>query len=227
MAVVFGLFSSGGDIVNTKYLCQSWQALLQQVVYLCGRGYHYYHITYLPSHKEEKFTTIDEKLIEKYKTDTKPYTRSRLKAKGVCNYFYIRFSNIAIILKTEGSVREEINEDDKFSDVRRSPMLLSVSDKVCLSVHYFEQKRLTVKLEKECYQTIKASLLAVANTKNKYKMIKTFNNLNGLPSWAGIIAQKRKLAQFLCAKAKKNNVLLEQKELRIIDKRTPVKVWVE
>lgn len=213
--------------MDTKYLCQSWQALIQQVVYLCGRGYHYYHILYLPSHKEDKFLQIDKKLINKYKTDTKPYTRSRLKGRGVCNYFYIRYNNIALIMKTDGSIQDGIVEDDKFSDVRYSPMILKISEIVSLSIHYFEKKRLTVKLEKECYQTIKAKLLDAANTKNKYKMIKTFNMVNGFPAWAGIIAQKRRLAKFLCEKAKKNNVLLEQKELRIVDKRTPVKVWVE
>lgn len=212
--------------MDAKYLCESWQGLLQQLVYLISRGYTFYHITYLPRDKEEKWIKVDEKLIEKYKTNKSKWQRSRLKNKGVANYFYIRWDNIAIILHTKGDLETGIVRDDKFSDIHQKPLVFKISDLVAFSIQFFNDK-VNVKFDKETYEGMKEHFYDVAKTKNKFKIIKSFEKLNGVPPWAGIIAQKRNLVKFLVEQSKRHDVKITQKEFKLKDKRTPVKVWVE
>ena len=57
--------------MKINYLCNSWQYLLQQVVYMVGRGYYNYHVGTIPTDKVAKANKIDKKIIEKYKIDCK------------------------------------------------------------------------------------------------------------------------------------------------------------
>ncbi|MEK3797642.1 hypothetical protein MHI18_05130 [Peribacillus sp. FSL H8-0477] len=59
--------------------------------------------------------------------------------------------------------------------------------------------------------------------------INTFNNLNGLPSWGGIVSQKIKMKDQLVKKMKKQlpqeKVYVFSKKMIINTKRTAVKVF--
>jgi hypothetical protein len=212
--------------VSTRYVCASWQGLLQQLVYLIGRGYFFYHVTYLPVNKKEKYSQIDAKLIGKYKTDKTKWQRSRLKAKGVANFYYLRWKHVAVILHTLGEQEDEIIYDDKFLDIRKNPLLLKISELVAFNIQIVD-RRVTVKLAKDTYEGLRIELHQVAKTKSKEKMAKAFDRINGFPAWAGIIVQKRRLAWYLCEQAKKHNIQLDQSELRFVDQRKPVKVFQE
>ncbi len=213
--------------MDAKYLCESWQGLLQQVVYLVSKGYYHYSITYLPSEKKEKWLQIDGKMIEKYKTNKSKWTRSRNKKKGLRSYFYLRQENIMIVMHTPGEIEPGVVHDDQFQDIHQKHLILKISDLVSFSVQFFNNERLTVRFDKQTYEGFRMHFHELAKTKNKVKMIKSFERLNGFPPWAGIISQKRQLSQYLIKQAKRHNVKLSSKELVIKDKRKPVKVWSE
>lgn len=216
--------------MNTKYLTNTWQGLLQMIVFLVGHGYHYYHIEYLPAKKQDKYVEIDRKIITKYQTEKTKYQRAYAKRKKLANFMYLRWENIAIILHTNGSFAEGIIADDKFNDVKHQPIFLKISDLVAFDIQFVNKKgqaerTVTVRMSREMYQGQKDHLFTIAQTKSKKIMIAEYDKLNGLPAWAGIIAQKRRLAQHLVKMAEKNFVQLEQRELRINDKRKIVSIW--
>jgi hypothetical protein len=212
--------------MGTRYLCATWQGLLQELVYLVGVGYHYYHVTYLPERKKQKWYDIDHKLITKYKADKNKFERARQKRKGIANFFYVRWENVAVILHTEGELEDGVIIDDQFHDICQRPLRIRVSDLVSFDIVKFGD-RYTVKLSKDTYKGLKAELVEVVKTKNRYKIIHAYDRVNGFPAWAGIINQKRLLAEFVCRQADKHGVRLFVKDLRIVDRRKPVKVWLD
>lgn len=214
------------SIVSNGYMYEvaSWQGLLQHFVYLIGRGYYHYCIVTLPEKKRNRWQQIDQKIIAKYHTETDKFRRSRRKVNGLANFHYLRWDSVAVILHTEGKVDENILVDDKFLDARSVPVILRIS-KLSVFRIYRYGGRWTINLARETYQGIKAELIELALCRNVKLMVYTFDKLNGYPPWAGIIAQKRQLAQLLCKEAKKHQVFLSIAQLRITDKRKPVTVW--
>lgn len=210
-----------------RYLCNSWQALVQQAVHYLSRcNYHYFHVIHLPEKKRDKWVKIDEKLINKYKCYRNKDQRYDNKKSGYANFVYLRWEHIAIILHSEGKIESDILYDDRFYDIRKNSMYLKVSDFTHLEIKTFEGK-ITVSLTQDTYEKIRKMLQRVAKTKDKKKMIQMFNKLNGLPAYAGIISQKRSLAEYLCERARKHKVVLHLKELRFVDKRKVYKVWAD
>src|SRR5699024_8710462 len=94
------------------YLCKNWKGFLQQIVSQLAFGYEHYHIIVYPEQKKEKWLSIDKKLIDKYKTKKSKFKRSRLKAQGFANFYFLRWENIAIILHSEGHMGNDIVYDD-------------------------------------------------------------------------------------------------------------------
>jgi hypothetical protein len=232
--------------MSTKYLNYeviSWQGLIQQLVYLLGRGYYYWCLMYLSESKRDRWHKTDQKLINKYQMDISKHQRSYRKKKGISNFYYLRWEHIAVMLHTEGTLPE--NYDDKFFDIRNTKLTLRIGPFSAVTISYEKDTRkkkakkkggkrvkgekrknvIVVRLEKECYRNLKAELREVAQTKNKAKMIRMFDRLNGFPSWSGIFCQKEQLAKYLVSEAKKHNVKLSLSDLRIVRKRFPVKVF--
>jgi len=213
------------------YLCDSWQGLLQQLVYLVGRGYIYWHVTYFPMNKQKKWEQIDEKLIKKYGTDKSKWQRSRLKVKGMANFMYLRWKQIAVILHTNGDLPEDFSLNDPFSDIRYRHLTLKISELTSFDIQYIQKSgyqdyTVTVRFSKEMYRGLKDELYEVSKIKDPNLMKKTFEKINGFPAWAGIVSQRRFLAKYLVKQARKNDVKLNESELKIKDRRVPVKVWI-
>lgn len=59
----------------------------------------------------------------------------------------------------------------------------------------------TVKLDKNTYKGIKDTLEITLQTHNKKLVCGEFDRLNGIPAYAGVIEQKRKLAKFVLNRA--------------------------
>lgn len=219
--------------MNTRYLVQSWQGLLQQLVYMVGRGYYFYHVVEYPMKKQAKWLSIDQKLIAKYEMGLSKFQRSRLKKKGYANFFFLRFEQIGFILHTLGEVKEGVQIDDHFYDIREKPMIINVGT-VSFSIKFVNKKGqservLYVSLEKGFYRGIKDHLAEIAKAKNKRQLIKEFEKINNFPAWAGVVAQKRRLLNYLLAEAKKHDIFFSQQDMqqhfKIKDVRKPVKVW--
>jgi len=221
--------------VGTKYQYRyevvSWIGLIQIIVQLVGQGYFFWHLTYIPTEKFNAFrpkrlAAVDEKIINKYKTRKNENQRAYAKSKGLANFYYLRWQNVIVILHTLGQIDPKIVYDDKFFDIRKTPLILRVGEFSAYKIQIVNNT-VNVVMEREFYRSIKAGLQEVAKTKNKFKMIKAFDRLNGIPAWSGIIKQKMSLAEFLVREAKKHSVQLSLNDLRIVKKRTPVKVFRE
>lgn len=206
------------------YLCDRWQGFIQQTVFLIGRGYHFHCLAILPEKKKERWDEIDKKLIGKYQADKSKFQRARQKQKGTTNFFYLRWDNLALILHTKGVIADGIAYDDRFLDVRDKPLTISISENITLLV-YVENGKVSVKLEKESYRGFKACIEDVCKLKDKRTIIREFDKINGLPAFSGIIDQKRRLATFTAKQAKKHQVDLSPKELRVNTRRKIFKVF--
>lgn len=207
--------------MDTNYMCVSWQALLQMIVHLVGRGYYFYCITHLPEHKRARWSSIDRKLIARYQTDKSKFQRARCKSKKTANFFYLRWENISILLHTAGELGN-IEYIDHFTDIRHQPIHLAISDLIsfAIGVNAMQTKgeiknKVFVRLSRESYRGVKDELAECAKSTNKYIMKMAYDRLNGLPAYSGIINQKRNLAKFLSIQAKRHGSDLKASQLRI------------
>lgn len=221
--------------MSTKYLnyeTVSWQGFIQMIVYLAGTGYYHWHLIYLPESKKEKWPAIDKKLITKYGMDISKFTRRDRKKRKFANFYYLRWENVVLLLHTDGEILDAVIKKiekqndtiDQFFDIRKTRLSFKIGDYTSFDI-YYEKGKIGVKLSKECYRKFKDHLYDVAHSKNPIAMKKAFERINGYPSWAGVYAQKKMLAKFLVSQAKKNNVKLSTKDLRIISKRIVYKVF--
>ena len=200
-----------------NYLCENWQGFLQMCVFLIGRGYrHYCHVVY-PLRKRYKWEEIDRKLIQKYGTDKSKFQRSRSKKKGIANFYFLRWYDQAVIFRTAGEVSGAIINDDRFYDVTEKAMEVKVSDDIKFRIP--REKSVTVRLTKDSYRGFKAVLWDVCASKDRRAIISEFDKINGIPSWKGIIAQKRMLAAYAVKQARQHHVPLKRNKLRISTKR--------
>lgn len=205
------------------YLVKSWQALMQQLVFLAGQGYTYYYVAYLPPHKKEKFDSIDKKLITKYQTNVSKYQRYRFKQKNQANFIYLRWEHIAVIVHTNGNI-PTIEGMDSFKNLKDGAMVIQLSKFLALSVVTYNGKT-TVRFSRESYRTLKTHISTYAKHKQKAKIIETIQKLNGIPAYKGVFEQKRQLVEFAIQELDKNGVYAGVNEFRVTNKRKLYKVF--
>lgn len=215
--------------IKYKYELDSWQALLQQLNNLVNKQckYYFWHLTYLPISKKDKWLDIDLKLIQRYQSNKTAKQRISIRKKGYARYAYLRWENIVFILHTEGQIPEGM-EQDKFFDIRKKSISFDISDLVGFEIQNSKGKTI-IKLADETYKTIKEELSIVAKSADIFKMKNTYNKLNGFPSWSGIINQKKDLAQFLVKESRKYNVNSKKfvySSIFIRMQRKTVKTWL-
>ena len=202
-----------------EYICASWQGLLQQLAWLLSRGYWYHHVTYLPERKRDRWERIDQKLIKKYGCDKTKWQRARLKKKGVANFYYLRWENVAVLMHTSGDIPSDIVYDDHFRNImakgKKNRLKVQISPLVGFEF-YQDPKGITVKLDKQTYAGIKDHLETVVATKNVAKIVHEYNKLNGFPAFRGIVRQKIELAKFILNRAGHHQIRLSPQDLRII-----------
>ncbi len=215
--------------LKINYICSSWQGLLQQAVYLVSRGYYNYCLTQYPENKRDRWSCIDQKMIEKYRCNLSKYQRARFKNKGIANYYYLRWDALSLMMHTSGQLPEGITADDKFYDCKekknRLVIPIGIIKMQIMPPGDPNNIRVTVRLTKESYRDVKSSLLSACRSQNKYMIIKEYDRLNGLPAWAGIVEQKRMIAGYVAHQARKNHIPLQINELRINTYRKVYPVW--
>jgi hypothetical protein len=184
---------------------------------MIARGYrHYCHVVY-PLRKEYKWEKIDRKLIKKYGITESKDRRSRLKKKGIANFYFLRWYDQAVIFHTAGEISDAIIYDDHFYNVTEKALEVKVSDDIRFRIT--REKSVTVRLTKDSYRGLKAVLWDVCTTKDRRAIIREFDKFNGIPSWKGIIEQKRMLAAYVVKQARQHQVHLKRTDLRISTKR--------
>lgn len=196
--------------MKVDYLCNSWQFMLQQLVYLVGRGYYHYHVGYIKAGKEDKALKIDAKIIGKYNINLSKYQRARRKQKKLANFYYLRWQNVFIILYTDGKLDVEL--DDSFYDVRlkqteANRLKVKISEaiefNICLQHKDSSKRSVTVALSNLTYKNLRAEIEELIQQKQIKKLEEFFANLRGLPAWNGVIKQEYKLLEEVYKLAKK------------------------
>jgi len=210
------------EVIGMKYLCANWQGFLQMIVYLCSRGYNFYCLTLFPIKKKQKWEAVDKKLIERYRCNLSKFQKARKKKKGVANFAYLRWENHSLIMHTKGII--EVKVEDQFKDVKKIPILIRVSDNIEIKV-YNDDGKYTCRLSKDSYRGLKSVLWDIAKTKNLTKIKKEWDKLNGLPTYSGILEQKKLLRKYLVKQARKHQVKLSESDLRLNTRRKIYKVW--
>ena len=206
--------------MKVDYLCNSWQYLLQQLVFLIGKGYYKYHCGFIPEGKEYKAVNIDKKIINKYNINLSKDQRYRRKKKKLSNFYYLRWKNQFFILQTDGELDVEI--DDEFFDIRikqkesnRLSVVVSENMKFNLSMRYKEKSKysVTVSFSNETYKDLKAEIEELIQHKQTKKLENLFENLRGIPAWQGVIKQEYKLLEEVYRYAKKYNLNTKKKNI--------------
>lgn len=185
--------------------------MLQQLVYLVGRGYYHYHVGYIKAGKEDKALKIDAKIIGKYNINLSKYQRARRKQKKLANFYYLRWQNVFIILYTDGNLDVEL--DDSFYDIRvkqteANRLKIKVSEAVEFNLalqckNGSEKRSVTVTFSNSTYKNFKAEIEELIQQKQIKKLENFFANLRGIPSWQGVIKQEYKLLEEVYKMAKK------------------------
>jgi hypothetical protein len=127
-------------------------------------------------------------------------------------------------MHTHGSIGRVLY-DDKFSDICEKPMTLKVGDNISLTI-YVNDKVCSVRFTKETYAGFKAVIADVVKTKDRWEIIRTFNLINGIPAYSGIVGQKKRLAEWTVKQARKHQVALKKADLRVNTRRKIYKVWI-
>lgn len=196
-----------------QYLVISWQGLLQYISKnLVARGYYYWHLTELPSSKKNKWEVIDKKFIGKYKTNKNTRQRHYRKSKGQANFMYIRWQQYAFVFHTTGSVPDDVTYDDEFFDIRQTPLILKISDLTSFVIELAGNGKAHVKLSRETFLGFKAMLHNVAMRKNPKLLKDIFQMVNGFPSHAGVLRQKKALREYAVKQAIKHDIKIKSKD---------------
>ena len=190
-----------------------------------SRGYVYYYK--FEQRKPEK----DKEIERYYKSNLKKYQRTyRKHAKGLRNYFYMRWNSTGIVLATQGKADPDLEHIEPYLvDIRQKPLHLKVSDITELIIHAQERSskktlKVNIYLSKETIRIIKSNLLQTlkqyANpSKREQKQAKTAMKrawlVNGYPSFMGLLEQKKQLRSWYVKEARIRGINIPQSELKL------------
>lgn len=205
-------------------MINKWQAMLQQVVRLVSRGYVFFNITEYPLKKIDRWEQIDNKLKQKYgAVNLDRFRAYRRNKKGLAKITVIRWNHICVILHTEG-IMPDIEDMDKFSDIRNESLILKISENVIFRISIVNG-HVDVRLDRECFMRIKIELQEICAQKNPPLIIRDFNRLNGLLPYHGINEQKFLLRDFTVKEARRHQKKLAKKDLRIYTRMKSYKAY--
>ena len=211
--------------METKYLCSSWEGLIQEIVLLAGKGYYNYHIVKPNIKKLDRWPHIDNKLIKKYQTTLTKSQRNTRKKKKQATFRYLRWENIAVIMHTSGNIADTITYDDKFFDIRRKPIKIIISELIEVSIYRESKKSFSLKLTDDSFENIKTLLSNAVSSGYKKNIISSFKLVNAIPPYKGIIRQKRKLVKFIAYSVKLHKLVFSTEILPFKDKRSSITVF--
>ena len=189
-------------------------------------GYIYYYV--FPQKKPEK----DAEIERYYKSDIKKYQRTyRKHARGLRNYFYMRWNYTGIVLATEGRADPDLEHIEPYLvDIRQKPLRLKVSDVTELVIHAQPRRdkkalKVNIYLSKYTLDVIKANLLQIlklhANPSGKKEKKQAKNAVrkawlvNGYPSFSGLLQQKKELRKWYVKEARLRGINIPIQELKL------------
>jgi hypothetical protein len=210
-----------------KYLCSSWQALIQQLAHNLTHGYNYYHYYKLDEKRRDKLYRIDSLMVSRFETDKSKDKRYHHRKAGKANYFYLRYDLMVVILRSEGVETDEKRLEQKFKDIKKEPIEINIGDEIVLKLHFTATEGFTIHFTRTCYRELKYKFAELLEKRQVEQVKYWFNALNGMPAYAGIIEHKRKLLDYILKTAKKHGISLKRTDFRLIMRRKVYKVFEE
>lgn len=191
----------------------TWQGFLQQIVDYVNKGYWYHCLTNYPEKKREKWRDIDRKLVYKYNGNYDKWTNYFRKRNGIANFAILRWQNKCVMLHTLGEIDVEDKENmDVFFDIRQKPLILPISDSITFKILLTHKTE--VYFDRDCYRNLKAKYAEYAMKRMKNVLIESFNKLNSIPSYKGIVEQKRSLLRFIIKEARRYQMKISWKDFK-------------
>lgn len=196
---------------------KNWKAFLQQAVRLISSGYDYYHLVTYPERKKDRWEWIDKKLTEKYQVTTNKFKAYRNKRKGIPNTRVIRYGSTCLILRTSDDVRG-VGDPDPFTTILSTKLRVKISDSLEFEIYKEERGgkwHTTVRLSRDTYDRIKTEIYENIRKGELRMAQESFNRLNELPAYRGIIVQKMNLRKATLAYGKKKRRRIKGSTLKI------------
>ena len=142
-----------------RAIAGSLEGFIQQVaVAYIAHGYWFYVSGEIPEGKDP--SSIDEKLIHKYRIGISKWARARRKRAGVGNVHYIRYGRFFVLLATRGA-DEFFEGEPRFRDVRENPIGFE-GYSVSLKRGVDRQWHPSVRIHPERYRELKRYFLELA-----------------------------------------------------------------
>lgn len=201
-----------------------WKGWLQHAVSMIGMGYHYYQVVMYPADKRDKWPQIDKKMMEKFEVVDR-FKRARRKQKGWANFSLARWNDQLLILRTEGINPPHLDlSGEKFKDATKEPLCLSFGKVLRLNISKMSGK-VHVGMPRDLFDDWRANIEELAKTRSLAKMKWTLRRLNGIPAYAGINAQRRRLVEIAVEHLKANQVAASWKDFPFYRRRLTRQVF--
>jgi len=187
--------------VSYRWETASPDGFVRQVVQHVSSGHHFYFTDRVKEHVD--LEALDDKLIDTYRCDVKPWTRSRRKASGMASTHYVRHGRYFILLATagQGSFFESLGESrDRhgrvvrpaaFRDMRRISLVYnaySIRHTFCRNSRVIGGVRVSrpgwhtlVRLNKQVNAGLRAHMLELATRWPKQRLEAEFWSLGFYP----------------------------------------------
>src|SRR5690625_476142 len=209
---------------NYMYEVESWQGLIQHILFLASRDYTRIHVTYYPVEKQDRWKSIDEKLYKRYHTNLTRGQVDYRRKQGYKVYKFFRYDQTMILMSTEGKDYPEIEEQDKFQDLKTAKQKIQVTSNLYFEFYYSGQKKkykrkqkngiekrqvnFTVRMGKETIEYWKLNLRYHIKLKHKKDVFREIRKIAHIPSFSGIYEQKVQLRKFILNEIKKHGLKL-------------------
>jgi hypothetical protein len=114
----------------------------------------------------------------------------------------------------------KVEADDDFTNIKRESVFIRIGSEVVLELLFFQRKgqkkgTFTFRMSKKMYRNKKAELLEFTEAKAKNKVIYSFNMLNNLPAFGGIVSQKIELKSFILKQSRKYGLQISYNDLNV------------
>jgi hypothetical protein len=162
------------------------------IVNLVGNGFVFYNVTTIPKNKmnPEFLKRLDSKIVAKYRIDLESKdTFYKRKKRGLANFRYLRWQNVVVILRTFGDVLDEntqptkeltakqierymVTDVDQFKDIRKTPLVLPISEATNLNIQFFATSKATKQKLAEEGKKTKTEAVTVKLSKRDFQELK-------------------------------------------------------
>jgi hypothetical protein len=203
------------EVIVMVHIIDNWQGFVQEIVAYVGHGNYWYCRIEYPTKKRHVFGEIDRKLIRKYEAGLSKFARARRKRAGFASFVFLRWDRCALILRNKGELPEDLyaNDPDVFCDIRETPLRINASENISLVINHHGKVR--VRMSRETYAGFKAAIINAATARNGSLMVFEHNLANGLPSYEGIIEQRRRLQNYTIDLARRHQIPMDERKLRV------------